>query len=37
MPQGSSSGDIAKRLADLEQLAGKDPQNPEYPGHIANI
>ena len=37
MPQGSSSGDIAKRLADLEQLAGKDPQNPEYPGQIANI
>jgi tetratricopeptide (TPR) repeat protein len=29
--------DTAKKLADLEQLAGKDPKNPGYRAQIANI
>ena len=37
MPQTPSSGDTAKTIADLEQLAGRDPRNPEYPSRIGNI
>jgi tetratricopeptide (TPR) repeat protein len=31
------TGDFAEKLADLEQLAGKNPQNPDYLTQIGNL
>jgi tetratricopeptide (TPR) repeat protein len=37
LPKNHPSPEIANRLMTLEQLAAKDPQNPDYPTQIANL